>query len=330
MNGPTIPSDIAIEIAPSFLEVRCIPPTPQISNTFETSKQALRFVAATLSTFASPVWRSNFPLFLMGIVHELQIMEVPETGYYGIVRSEISLGRCLLTSITVVARSLPRIDSAPVGVLTQNLFELCDAILVGRLSELMGDNARVGRFVLFRTLSDIWYSRRNDLWCAGDPALVEKVTRLSECRPDCFKIGGHLLSRPLHEVPTVREYVSADENWCRAAGFLSQALFQTNPFDILYYVYLSLSNIKIAAVSNMRRNLNSNDEITISFDDAFGLFFMVFLGSDLFDIFAVNAFVTVFAPERISSAFEYARTMLEALDLHIRALEVDSLIAGGY
>jgi hypothetical protein len=139
-----------------------------------------------------------------------------------------------------------------------------------------------------------------------------------------------LLARPPAPGEPVREYVLRDAGFRDAAAALALAGFASNPLDALFAVYDSLTRIKQAANANAERNGRLVNEGTLSFDDTFCLFFVVFLASDLIDLTGLCSFVMIGAPEQLSSTFEYSKTMLEALVLHIEQIEVDVLVRGGY
>jgi hypothetical protein len=189
---------------------------------------------------------------------------------------------------------------------------------------------RLAQFVMFRAMFDILYTRRTDLWAAPDAGVVEKVVRLSQMPWSCFRLHGEYLAREPAQDETIERVIRAEPGLAIAAQSLSLAAFATNPFDCLYHVYLALTELRTAAVETYESKAGTGGptELTLSFDDTFSLFFAVFLASDLTDVSCLTAFVLQFVPRPLSSTFEYSRMMLEALDIHVRGVNVDSLAQG--
>jgi hypothetical protein len=320
LRGALTPADMAIDVLPSFLEPAPVDPPAAVVSAIRRIRAALPAIVRRMQGVASPVWCSDFPLFVRGVVSDLVTRSISTIGYWEWVDSEISLSRCLV--MPEFSEYLQRVDRVDPRELTARILNVVDEILFEKVGL---EDFSIAEFALFRAMFDICYVTRGDIWRQVDLELIGTVARLSHCAMADFKICGTLLSSPFAPDQTVREYVLRDENWSKAAGTLSLALFASNPFDALYFVHLTLVDIKLTALANVQKNSGSADDVTLSFDDMFALFLTVFLGSDLIDIFSLAMFVRTFAPENMSSSFEYARMMLDALDVHVRNVDFGEL-----
>jgi hypothetical protein len=323
-QGSVIPDDTTVTVSKALLMPATERPT---SPTLTRTTAYLSFVRQQVFYLPSPVWRSDFTLFLQSLIKDVELDAVPGTGYYRPSPSEVSLMGCLLTIDGPVKRRLlagKNVENLR-GMITQTVDELLMPIAKDFSKHELG----IAQFVLYRNIFEICSVRR-ELWPKPDGGMIAKIAQLSEVPSTCFKLPEPLLARALQPEESIRSYILGDPGFSAAAVTLGNALFTANPLDALFAVYDCLTQIKDTANRNSEQNGCLIDEGTLSFDDTFTLFFAVFLASDLIDLPGLNEFVIAGAPELLSSTFGYSKTMLEALVLHIEQLEVDLLIAGAY
>jgi hypothetical protein len=140
-----------------------------------------------------------------------------------------------------------------------------------------------------------------------------------------FGLPIKLVARDPKERETIRDYILSDQGMQDAADVLSLAIFMTNPLDCLFQVYRALGLIDRAVAANVAAHGKKKGDEMMSFDDTFILFLAVYLGSDVRNIFPLADFVGQFAPRKISSIFQWAKTMLEAVAIHARKLDLAAM-----
>jgi hypothetical protein len=324
-----MPADTTVTVSPAFFSLRSpvIPAT--ISSSLTRTTSYLTLLEQQVFYLPAPIWRSDFLLFLRSLLKEIELDFVPGTGYYLPSPSEVSLASCLVTTDSPVKRKLQLFESTPIDKLRSLMCQTVEEVLRPNIKDLNKHDRVLARFVLYRVIFDICYCRQR-FWGEPDRKMIAKIAQLSEVPSSCFKLPESLLARPLVPNESIRKYIWNDSGFLEAAKILGTALFATNPLDALFTVYDSLTEIKRTANRNSEQNSGLIDEGTLSFDDTFCMFFVVFLASDLVDLPGLKQFVLVGAPEQLSSTFEYSKTMLEALVMHIEQIEIELLVNGGY
>jgi hypothetical protein len=293
-------------------------------------KLALRAISQELMSSPAPVWVADFPLFMQVLVREVELNSVEKTGFFRWTNSELALSRCLSGDDSLFEK-LEALQQVSKKRLTAGIKKTIDEFLTEKGCDFDKHDHRLGQFVLFRALFDILYTRRTDLWTASNPSMIEKVVRLSQMPSSYFRLHGEYVARESTEDETIEQFIRGEPGLAKAAASLSLSAFATNPFDCLYHVYIALTELRTAAIDTYESKTGTAGppELTLSFDDTFSLFFAVFLASDLTDVSSLTTFVLEFVPRPLSSTFEYSRMMLEALDIHVRGVDIDLLAQGG-
>lgn len=174
-------------------------------------------------------------------------------------------------------------------------------------------------FIFYRVLFDICYCCRKDLYPPTNSSLIAKIIALSNVHVSLFPFAKSLLSIDFEVNLSMRDYVRNEERFATCCELFLKATFMSNPLDVLFYVYLVLREIKQSGLGLKKQ------EESLSFDDTFSIFLMVFLGSDVVDVFGLCAFVKDLAPKRLHSEFEYSRMMLESLASHCSWIDLDNM-----
>jgi hypothetical protein len=324
-----LPADTTVTVSPAFFSLHAPFIPSNISSALTRTTSYLTLLQQQILYLPVPVWRSDYLLFLRTLLKEIELDFVPGTGYYRPSPSEVSLMSCLLTTEGPVKRKLQLFETTPTEKLRNLIGQTVDEVIQLSAKDFNKQEIGLAQFVLYRVIFDICYCRHK-LWPQSNMKMIAKIAQLSEIPSSCFKLPESLLARALEPNESIRKYICNDSGFLEAARTLGTALFATNPLDALFAVYDSLTEIKKTANQNSERNGGLIDEGTLSFDDTFCMFFVVFLASDLVDLPGLNQFVLMGAPEQLSSTFEYSKTMLEALVMHIEQIEVDLLVNGGY
>jgi hypothetical protein len=310
-----IPNDIAVDLAPRFLRLRSPAIPDGVAEKISRLTIAIDTMTSTIKGLPSPIWVADFSLFLRALIQEIGMNLIEGTNYCQPREIEISFSQALLDETLLLVPDIHVLLELPRDNFARQLFQLIERILSERVNELNGRHEQVlAQFVFFRNFFDICYAARRDLWMPSPPELIQKVARASREPAVVFRLPPWLKMRQPGGTEAIADYVNSDPGFRAAAQALTAASFMPNPFDALYYVYVALAEIRNRCALDISQDF-------ISFDDTFILLVVVFLASDLVDVFALQRFVTELGPAHLSSAWGYAKTMLEALAMHCCQME---------
>jgi hypothetical protein len=184
----------------------------------------------------------------------------------------------------------------------------------------------IAYFLVHRNLFDICYSSRIGLWKNSSQALISKVYNLRSVPARCFELPLEFWSRSPVLNESICDFVMRNTEFENSVQSLSSALFMSNPLDVLYQITVSLTEMRAAAVYNRDSKSPGRESLPISWDDTFVLFLAIFLASDLVDVFAVQLFLSEFAPKRLTPAFDDSRLMWEALAFHVQDVDPTNMM----
>ena len=301
-------------------------------------KSYLHQLKAKLLTYEVPLWKSNFKQFLKQISLKGLSQSDPEISYFRPIEEEISLSRALFSVNSPHADQFDSYINANFQKLSndefiQGLVEICKKLIPKSIKTDAQKSALA--LQLFRAAFNRVYELYPSSFISTNIDIVNKIDHLKSSDFSSINISRELLG----EEPSglISEFFARDPIYWRAGDALCLALFQSNPFDSLYYVHLSLGYIQRAALlhradyeqSKHKDNPSSSNDSSASqvrrymlcFDDLFALFYGSMLSADYQDIVFVSHFVNDFVPKaNLAPGFEYALANIEALSIHCNKL----------
>jgi hypothetical protein len=318
-EGGMIPDDIAVSLSPSFTKIQFPEPPPKSLKSQMRLQNAITSIRLRIRNFRAPIWAAEFPLFLKSLVNEIEFNLIDATCYCKPRPHEVSFSQALLDAKLALVPDYRVLLECPRPLFAKKLLEVIDTILADRITNLNRTELAIAHFVFFRNLFDLCFVQRRDLWASAPPELISKVDQIAKFPPTSFKLPDFVVLPPPRPGENIADYIRGDPGFAEAARILTLAAFASNPLDALFYVYLALTEIKT------RASVDLKDLEALSFDDTFLLFFVVFLSSDLIDLFALARFVADLGPKQLSPVFEYSKMMLDSLLLHVTQLDPSSL-----
>jgi hypothetical protein len=183
--------------------------------------------------------------------------------------------------------------------------------------------------LFFRVLFGRAYEHFSSIFCPTIDPDSEKLHQLPRYAAKLFELPHEMLARPVGDA-TLQEIFGGDPKFANAAQILFNSIFHSNPIDTLYELHKCLLAIHEGALQNKLgaslADIEDAGEL-LSFDDLFSLFFAVMLVSGLPDFFQLSWFVMNFVPKNaMTPSFEYVLANVEALTIHSRKFQIESLI----
>lgn len=290
-------------------------------------KPLARRMREVRESFARARWGSDFAGFFLDCVYSRRMDR--DILFFHPTECEVSLSRCLFNSHSPYRRHIDvhcqNIGSIYSGQFTGRLVTLCLDLIPDRAALSLSEQS-VALLLFLRAVFNRCYELNESYFARpSDPEVFAKMKVLSRIEVFHFPLPWRLLPTGDRSIP-VGSLFGKDPFFQAAAQFLAGAVFEPNPIDAIYAVHKSLTVIQKAAIIYGRAGTEVRPQdiaAPISFDDMFSLFFGVFLGSGIVDIFSVGKMISEFAPRAfLSPPFEYALANLEALVLHCAHLTV--------
>jgi hypothetical protein len=103
--------------------------------------------------------------------------------------------------------------------------------------------------------------------------MIAKIVAMCDVPIGNFPFAKSLLGDDFDHSVGVRDYVRGQERFRSCCESLSLAMLMSNPIDALFYVYLTLKEIRQTGVGLMKTLPEGGLEESLSFDDTLSLFF---------------------------------------------------------
>lgn len=285
-----------------------------------------------ISTYTKPSWVNSLEEFLDDLVTSLKTRVDPEISYFRPIDAEVSLSRALFNHRSPYRAKLDSIISQYSTMTSQDfvtsLVDTAQLIIPHQYSEKPFEQS-IALLSIFRVLFNRFYELYPEYLLHPIDECMNVVWVLRKLPAKAFPLPSDLITGDI-EGKSISEVFNRDNQYHAAAQFLENAIFETNPTDVLYYLHRCLLSInKGALINRLGANPASPEDVNqlLCFDDLFSLFFGVFLASEVPDIFGINRFLNDYAPKQnLSPAFEYTQANLEALVMHCRGDEVRKII----
>ena len=283
-----------------------------------------RHLVDMMKRFERPLWLSDYPLFLDGLIDEALSHHRfdKECSYVPPLDREVSLSRCLLESSS---RYVVQIDCVICKCITSKDFvseivKLCCNLIPER-ETMPPIRQSVALLIMFRAVFHRFYEKFSSLLFKPPSPDLKKVWAESALPAGPFNLPESLMSRNWPPETPIGEVFAKEPLFLPASQFLFSAIFEPNPIDAIYCVHKSLLSIKKGAIINGNRGDVFNGHQCVCFDDFFSLFIGVLFASDVPDVFHLSWFISTYLPkEALSSSLFYACTNLEALASHFKTL----------
>jgi hypothetical protein len=315
-----IPSDHEVEVSSSF---RALPRQEKVkSSSIFRLQTKIKDLSDQRARFPRAIWNSDFDAFFHLLLHEARSNMIPKINYCLPLQSEVSFSRFLVSPSMRFTAKVAQLGTIPANEFSSGLTRVVAEILHETdLGEITKSELSLSQFLLHRNIFDVCYVLRGNLWDDSPPELLSKIFNLRLIRASAFELPPEVLSRPPLVDESICDFVLSVPELRKPAETLSLLLFMSNPLDVLYYVTLSLGEMREGALANRERLIPDPESPNLSWDATFSLFLVVFLASDVIDVFAVQKFVSEFAPKPLSSMFEYSKLMLDSLAIHFREID---------
>jgi hypothetical protein len=285
----------------------------------------IQYLRSDLATHPLPSWIFDFSSFLRILVCEADSRLNPPLRYCLASPSELSLSRALLSpQFASTVQHLRTVSRREIGAEICN--SVSEVIKKSGLNDLPESDLGIAYFLVHRNLFDLCYGSEPDLWKTSAIQDLRKVYRLREVKATSFELPLEFWSAAPSAEEPICEFVMRNPEFRTAVDSLSSAIFMSNPLDVLYQITVSITEMRAAAVENRDSRSPGNESLPISWDDTFLLFLAVFLASDLVDVFAVQDFLSDFAPRRLMPAFDDSRLMWEALAAHVMYVDPAAMV----
>lgn len=330
LDAELIPDDAVLHVSPSFLTLNFSNFHPKTNPSLASLKQSLKHKTLDIAQLKPPLWSSNFQMFFDQLLVEFEPNIMP-TMYVPPQEIEISLTRCFLFRGLPFRKQIKKIQDTAKQNISRAIYDLCDSIIPDK-TKLSKEKKAVAILVLYRNIFEIFYCIRQDLMKKTPPEMFEKLEKISNLPASLFSLPDNLLNESCREkaaITPLKEFIFLDPLYLPAIDALKLAFFVANPLDALFYVHTSLTEINKAARQNFALISNENPETikqVFAFDDIFFLFFAVFMACDMQDVFTLTDFINSYSPNCLSSSFEFAQATLEALCIHCKDIDADSLL----
>jgi hypothetical protein len=316
-----VPSELVIELSELPSVRLSTDPRQFLLTRLQTKINELR---GELSIRPLPSWLFDFASFLRVLVREASA-RLNGVKYCLASASEVALSRALLSPQFAPFIPVLRVrDRSEIGVEVCNV--VYEVIKASELKNLAETDLMIASFLVHRNLFDICYSSRVDIWRSSSPDLISKVYRLRSVPASSFELPLEFWSKSPIVDESICDFVKRNSEFEKSVDSLSLALFMSNPLDLLYQITVSLTEMRTAAVYNRESKFPNQDPEAISWDHTFLMFLAVFLASDLVDVFAVQLFLSEFAPKRLMPAFDDSRLMWEALAAHVEDVDPTTML----
>lgn len=315
-DGNVVPEDIIIRVSIDFTKASFLN-VP--SNQSERLASALGMMSRRISGFPKPVWVTSFPMFLEYLVKELESYIVPGTMYCEPRVAEMSLERCLVATDFPYWERINAVSTQPLNDLKVSLRAIADDLKQN--DGFSKQDLSMATLTLDRSLFNIIYTLRNDLRGPVDIDMADKIARMRLRPLSEFNIPKMFVPSITSEDLSIAEFAVSSPGYKKAAEMLTMAEFASNPMDALYTVYQTLLTIRETAASFFEERNPEHEKLgqALPFDDIFSLFLMVFLGSEVLDLDGLFHFIDDFIRKPVPSSLEYARMLLEVLNLHCKS-----------
>lgn len=328
-SGNIIPDNTIFSIEQSFFQV-------QIDEVGVREKKKLSYLAAAVermknavNNLKEPLWKTDFNGFVVGLVKELSEIMDPELSYCYPSPKEESLARCFFNKNSPF---LSKIDGT-VRTVTENkddfslkILDLCYRLMSKENFTL--EQQSIVILIFFRAIFNRCYEICSSYFAPKPNDDLYKIEELKKLPHEIFTLPQNLVRNEDSNL-SICEFFKKDPQFNSSSCYLSQSFFCSNPIDALFQIHKSLSLIhKGALINRIGNEIATIKDLSqiLCFDDLFSLFFGTLMASDLPDVFYVSWFVNKFAPPNcLSPSFEYSQANIEALVLHCKNIDLNSL-----
>ena len=322
-EGNVIPEDVIIHLSPDFTKATFL----NVPNTQATRlSAALGMMSRRISGFPKPVWVTSFPMFLVSLVKELECHIVPGTMYCEPRVTELSLERCLMAGDYPYLERIMSIVGEPLPEFVHSLRSLADELKQN--DDFSKQDLAIATLTLDRSLFNVTYTMRTDFRKPVDEGLVTKLCEMRKRPVSKCNLPKMLIPDVEDDTVPISVFALLDPGYKKAAETLTMAEFASNPIDALYIVYQTLMMIRETASAFFEQRDPSHEKLeqALPFDDMFALFHMVLMGSEILDLDGLFQFIDGFMRKPVQSSFEYARMLLEVLNLHCKEWKMESCL----
>jgi hypothetical protein len=335
-QGNTIPPSVICAIDPRFMAFEY----PSTVRTDDRLLHALQRFALTLQEriglLKKAGWAglSGFEPFFVDLVKNCRSDH--EAGYVHPTDCEESLARYFFNSHSRVRKpidlKLKSFANGSPGAFSTQLVGLCSELMPTG-ANLTAHEQSIGLVLLFRVLFNRCYELLPQfIRPTVDVRLNLKLGDLGAISAGRFPIPWRYMPRNCDRSTPIGEIARADPFFGAASQFLFPTAFDTNPLDCLWRVHRCLLQIHKGSLIHSAdgKELTAVETTKLmALDDLFSVFFMVLVGAETPDVMPMVRLIRDFAPrDGLSPSFQYAQSNVEALLMHVEALDVNALRNG--
>lgn len=278
-----------------------------------------------IEKFPKPDWTVDFPLFFISLVGKAKKIMDNEMVFIPPFESEDILSRCLTCVNMPFFNDIQLLLKSNINDLPASIMRVSKKI-IQNVKSLSKSDLSLGYQLLYRNIFEIYLINNRNLWPKSNEDLLNKIRKISTLPASKFNLLPEYLNKDSDFSLPINLYVQSDKNYSVASNYFSSVLNCSNPLDMLYRISKTILQIKSQCFYFYHINTGKESPKYFSFDTIFTIFFMIFLGSEIVDIFAISEFIHKYAPKQLSTPFKFSKMLTESLSIYCKDFNIDSFL----
>lgn len=291
----------------------------------EIMKKYVERMSKMIKKYPKPSWCVDFGEFFVSLIGDAKKIMDSELVFVPPFGDEDILARCMTCQDMPFFHDVVMLLKSDVNNLPNSIVKLSKKILKN-VGPLQKSDLSLGYQLLYRCLFEIYFVNNKTIWPKTEEGLLNKIRMISSFPAEKFNLITEYMNKDTDVSLPINLYVQNDEYYSIASTNFSSVLNCSNPLDMLYNISKTIDHIKFRCSDLYCINTGKKSQQCLSFDTIFTLFFMIFLGSEIVDIFAVSDFIQKFAPCQLSANFKFSKMLMESLAIYCKEFDVESLL----